>query len=99
MRYVKGVDSGQMEIRVGCVEDEIRAELGFERAVPAPVGRKPYDPRDLIKLYIYGYMNAIRSSRKLKREAGRNIELFNLLNRLQRTTTRLRTFARTIGRR
>jgi transposase len=44
-------------------------ELGFERALPASTGRPGYDPRDLLKLYIYGYLNEVRSSRRLEREA------------------------------
>lgn len=58
-------------------------EIGFEHSVPAKLGRPCYDPRDLIKLYLYGYTNGIRSSRKLERETTRNIELFFLLNRLK----------------
>lgn len=58
------------------------AELGFTHAKPASTGRPPYDPKVLLKLYIYGYFNRIRSSRKLMIECGRNIELFYLLNRL-----------------
>ena len=58
------------------------AEVGFSRAEPAHTGRPAYSPQDLIKLYLYGYLNGIRSSRKLERECGRNIELFYLLNRL-----------------
>lgn len=58
------------------------AELGFTRSEPACTGRPGYAPQDLIKLYLYGYLNGIRSSRKLERECGRNIELFYLLNRL-----------------
>lgn len=58
-------------------------ELGFERSIPAMTGRPAYDPRDMIKLYLYGYLNGIRSSRKLERECGRNVELFFLLNRLK----------------
>lgn len=57
-------------------------ELGFTRTEPAHTGRPPYAPEVLIKLYLYGYLNGIRSSRKLERECGRNIELFYLLNRL-----------------
>ena len=57
-------------------------EVGFSRAEPAHTGRPAYSPQDLIKLYLYGYLNGIRSSRKLERECGRNIELFYLLNRL-----------------
>ena len=39
--------------------------LGFGRSEPAATGRPPYDPRDLLKLYIYGYLNEVRSSRRL----------------------------------
>jgi transposase len=56
--------------------------LGFVRAVPAATGRPGYDPRDLLKLYVYGYLNEVRSSRKLERECGRNVELMWLLRRL-----------------
>jgi transposase len=54
-------------------------KLGFLRAEPAATGRPAYDPRDLLKLYVYGYMNKIRSSRKLMAECRRNIELIFLL--------------------
>lgn len=57
-------------------------KLGFTKARPAETGRPAYDPRDLLKLYIYGYFNKIRSSRKLMKECQRNIELFYLLRRL-----------------
>ena len=57
-------------------------ELEFIRPVPKDTGRPGYDPRDILKLYIYGYFNNIRSSRKLMAECGRNIEVFFLLNRL-----------------
>jgi transposase len=56
--------------------------LGFLRAIPKDTGRPPYDPADLLKLYIYGYLNGIRSSRKLERECGRNVELLWLLKKL-----------------
>lgn len=49
--------------------------MGFEHAVPAAAGRPPYSPHLLVKLYIYGYLNRIRSSRRLMRECRRNIEL------------------------
>ena len=58
-------------------------KLGFQRAKANPLGRPPYDPRDLLKLYIYGYMNRIRSSRRLETEAGRNIEVYWLLKKLK----------------
>lgn len=60
---------------------DLRA-LGFERAVPAETGRPPYHPGVLLKLYVYGYLNRIRSSRKLEREAQRNVELMWLLGKL-----------------
>ena len=56
---------------------------GFNRTTPASTGRPPYDPRDLLKLYVYGYFNKIRSSRKLMVECTRNIELFYLLRKLK----------------
>lgn len=56
--------------------------LGFTGTKPAKTGRPGYDPRVMIQLYIYGYLNSIRSSRKLERECRRNIELFYLLGRL-----------------
>ena len=56
--------------------------MGFEHTVPAPTGRPPYNPYDLVKLYVWGYLNRIRSSRRLMRECRRNIELWFLINRL-----------------
>ena len=47
-----------------------QSELGFERAQAAETGRPGYDPRDLLKLYLYGYLNQIRSSRRLEAECG-----------------------------
>ncbi|BAE83032.1 transposase [Desulfitobacterium hafniense] len=58
------------------------AELGITHAEPADTGRPAYDPKDLLKLYLYGYFNRIRSSRKLMLECQRNIELFFLLRHL-----------------
>jgi transposase len=57
--------------------------LGFGKAVPAATGRPGYDPADLLKLYVYGYLNQVRSSRRLEREAGRNVELLWMLNKLR----------------
>ncbi len=59
------------------------AKLGFDHAVRVVgAGQPPYDPADLLKLYLYGYLNQVRSSRRLEREAGRNIELMWLLGGL-----------------
>jgi transposase len=57
--------------------------LGFERAEAAATGRPGYDPRDLLKLYLYGYLQQIRSSRRLEAECRRNVELMWLLERLE----------------
>lgn len=56
---------------------------GFVRATPKSAGRPGYDPADLLKLYIYGYLNRTRSSRRLEAETYRNIEVIWLLKRLQ----------------
>jgi transposase len=60
----------------------VMSDLGFERAQAAETGRPGYDPRDLLKLYLYGYLNQIRSSRRLEAECRRNVELMWLLGRL-----------------
>ncbi len=57
-------------------------KLGFKRAQPNDTGRSSYDPRDLLKLYIYGYFNKIRSSRKLMQECTRNLDLIYLIGKL-----------------
>jgi len=56
--------------------------LGFAHALPPETGRPPYYPGDLLRLYVYGYLNRIRSSRLLEKEAGRNLELVWLLGKL-----------------
>lgn len=58
-------------------------ELGFDRSAPKETGRPPYDPRDLLKLYIYGYLNRIRTGRTLERECQRNMELMWLMRKLR----------------
>ena len=58
-------------------------ELGFRRATPAETGRPAYDPADMLRLYIYGYLNRVRSSRMLEREAKVNLEVMWLLGKLR----------------
>ena len=58
------------------------AEMGFAGIDPAATGRPAYHPAVLLKLYIYGYLNQVQSSRRLEREAGRNVEVMWLLGRL-----------------
>jgi transposase len=57
-------------------------ELGFDGVVPEATGRPSYHPAVLLKLYIYGYLNRVQSSRRLEREAARNVELMWLTRRL-----------------
>jgi transposase len=57
-------------------------ELGFDGVVPEGTGRPSYHPSILLKLYIYGYLNRVQSSRRLEREAGRNVEVMWLTGRL-----------------
>lgn len=57
-------------------------ELGFTKYQPNETGRPMYSPKDMLKLYIYGYMNRLRSSRRLETESKRNLELIWLLKRL-----------------
>jgi transposase len=71
---VRAVDAFVEELDLG--------GLGFERAEPAETGRPAYHPADLLKIYIYGYLNRIPSSRRLEREAQRNVELMWLIGRL-----------------
>src|SRR5262252_6951906 len=97
-RFVKGLDRGQATLFPECLDDWIDednpvrvidafvdaldlAELGFE-VEPAETGRPAYHPSALLKLYIYGYLNRVQSSRRLEREAGRNVEMMWLLCRL-----------------
>ena len=57
-------------------------KLGFDRVVPQPTGAPSYHPSTLLKIYIYGYLNCIQSSRRLERETQRNVELMWLISRL-----------------
>ena len=58
------------------------AGLGFDRVAPQATGRPGYHHAVLLKLYIYGYLNRVQSSRRLEREAGRNVEVMWLCGRL-----------------
>jgi transposase len=87
-RFIEEADRGQSTLLPECLDDFIDesnavrvidvfvgaldlAEMGFEGVDPAATGRPSY----LLKLYIYGYLNRIQSSRRLEREAGRNVEV------------------------
>jgi transposase len=71
---VRGVDAF-----IGALD---MAGLGFRRSRPARTGRPGYDPRDLLALYLYGYANDVRSSRRLEQECRRNVEVIWLLRQL-----------------
>lgn len=58
-------------------------QLGFEKAVAANTGRPPYHPGDLLRLYIYGYLHRLRSSRLLEKECHKNLEVIWLLRTLK----------------
>ena len=65
------------------VESLDLAAAGFDRALPKATGRPGYDPSDLLKLYIYGYLNRVRSSRRLEAETHRNLEVIWLMRQLR----------------
>lgn len=72
--------------------------LGFSKAEPAATGRPAYDPADLLKLYLYGYLHQVRSSRRLERECQRNVEVMWLLGRLAPDHKTIAEFRRCEGR-
>jgi transposase len=97
-RFIQGHDRAQASLLPACLDDYVDADnlarvieayvealdlgaLGFA-IVPASTGRPSYHPAVLLKLYIYGYLNRIQSSRRLERECGRNVELMWLTGRL-----------------
>ena len=98
MKYLTGEDRGQIPLFVGCLEEAIEADNevrlidAFVEALPLgdfgfkvdhlENGRPAYHPADLLKLYLYGYLNRIRSSRLLEKECKRNIEVRWLLKGL-----------------
>jgi len=96
--FIKGENRTQSTLLPDCLDDYITEEnparvidvfvdgldlnkLGF-KTQPADTGRPGYHPATMLKLYIYGYLNRVQSSRRLEREAGRNVELMWLLGRL-----------------
>jgi transposase len=97
-RFVEQADRGQSTLLPECLDDFIDennpvrvidvfdtldlAQMGFVRVNPAATERPSYHPSVLLKLYIYGYLNRVQSSRRLEREAGRNVEVMWLLSRL-----------------
>ena len=89
-RYIEGGNRQQTQLLPDCLEDHVSEDnpvrvvdvfideldlgtMGF--AGPAATGRPGYHPATLLKLYLYGYLNQVQSSRWLEREAGRNVEV------------------------
>lgn len=96
-RYIEGIGRGQVTLFPECMDDFIPEDsavrivdvfvdeldlpaLGFDGS--AATGRPGYHPATMLKLYIYGYLNQVQSSRRLEREAGRNVELMWLTGKL-----------------
>src|ERR1700750_554037 len=73
------------------------SDLGFKDIEPSATGRPGYHPAVLLKLYIYGYLNRIQSSRRLEREARRNLEVIWLLQRLSPDDKTIADFRRDNG--
>ena len=70
------VDEGNSIRAVDVFVDALELrDLGFDGVDPAATGRPAYHPSPMLKLYIYGYLNRVQSSRRLEREAGRNLEV------------------------
>ncbi len=97
-RFVEGEDRRQSTLLPSCLDDYVSednparvidvfvdeldlGELGFAGDA-AMTGRPAYHPATLLKLYVYGYLNRVPSSRRLEREAGRNVELMWLTGKL-----------------
>src|SRR5687767_9301912 len=94
-------DNNPVRVIDAFVEALNLAELGFSGVEPEATGRPSYHPSVLLKLYIYGYLNRVQSSRRLEREAGRNFEVMWLTGRLvpdHKTIAAARTMAAPSGR-
>ena len=76
---------------------KIEATNSFDTASPNDTGRPSYDPKDMLKLYVYGYMYRVRSSRRLETETKRNLEVIWLLGRLSPDHKTISRFRRDNG--
>src|SRR3974377_2120127 len=112
-RYIEGADRGQSTFLPECLDDWIAednpvraidafvdaldlAGLGF-KVQPAETGRPSFHPSVHLKLYIFGYLNRVQSSRRLEREAGRNLEVIWLLGRRMPDDKGIAGFRKTKG--
>ena len=80
------------------IEELDLAGLGFAGMTPAATGRPAYHPSTLLKIYLYGYLNRVQSSRRLEREAGRNVEVMWLTGRLAPDQKTIADFRKENGR-
>lgn len=90
-------DDNPIRVIEAFVEELDLAALGFEGMKPATTGRPSYHPAVLLKIYIYGYLNRIQSSRRLERECQRNVELMWLTGRLAPDFKTIADFRRVSG--
>jgi transposase len=79
------------------IEELDLGDLGFQGVLPAATGRPAYHPTTMLKIYLYGYLNRVQSSRRLEREAQRNIELMWLTGRLAPDFKTIANFRRDNG--
>jgi Transposase and inactivated derivatives len=91
-------DTNPVRVADVFVDELDLVSLGFDGAIPADTGPPAYHPAILLKIYIYGYLNRIQSSRRLEREAQRNIELMWLTGRLMPISRPLPTSEKTTAR-
>lgn len=112
-RFIEGLDRSQTTLLPDCVDDYVDednpvravdafvdmldlAELGFD-IEPETTGRPRYHPATMLKLYVYGYLNQVQSSRRLERECSRNLELIWLMGRLKPDFKTIADFRRDNG--
>ena len=112
-RFIEGADRGQALLLPECLDDYVGHDspvrvidafvemldlgaLGF-RVEPEATGRPGYHPGVMLRIYIYGYLNQIQSSRRLERECGRNLELIWLTGRLKPDFKTIADFRRNNG--
>src|SRR6202008_3234829 len=77
-----GTENTPVRVIEAFIDELDLATLGFDGVVPETTGRPAYHPSSLLKIYLYGYLNRVQSSRRLERESQRNIELMWLTGRL-----------------
>ena len=112
-RFIEGLDRDQTSLLPACIDDYVDdqnpvsaidafvgildlAALGFNVA-PEATGRPGYHPSTMLKLYLYGYLNQVQSSRRMERECGRNLELIWLMGRLKPDFKTIADFRRNNG--